>query len=107
MAVGVQTQALGAELPALVPGTARAMGTHLLLYRCSSATTLPQPCQAGATTVPCALLSSCPRGRRGSVVPAAAPWERRDSMPSSPGWLLPCLLQSSPAWEGKRSRNPE
>lgn len=45
VAVGVQTQGLGAELHALIPGTARAMGTHVLLYRCSGATALPQPCQ--------------------------------------------------------------
>lgn len=99
VAVGVQTQALGAELPALVLGTARAMGTHLLLYRCSGATTLPQPCQAEATTVPCAFLSSCPRGRRGSVVPAAAP--EREGTPCPPHQDGSCLACSKAALHGK------
>lgn len=45
VAVGAQTQGLGAELPTLIPGNACAMGTHVLLYRCLGAITLPQPCQ--------------------------------------------------------------
>lgn len=44
MAVGAQTQGFGAELPTLIPGSARVMGSHVLLYRCLGATTLPQPC---------------------------------------------------------------
>lgn len=108
MAVGAHTQGFGAELPTLIPGSARVMGSHVLLYRSLLGCHHPAPALPGLKPQPCSVLSwpSCPRGRRGSVVPAAASWERGDSLPSS-GWLLSCLLQSSAAWEEKRSRNPE